>query len=68
MSHIKTLIREQNGTTLEAKISKTEHRPYQVDFFINGKFSVSETYDGMSIHYVERAAENWLNGIKVLNG
>jgi hypothetical protein len=68
MSQVKTLFGEQNGARLEARIMKTEHEPYSIDFFINGKFSASETFPGVSIYYVESAAENWIRGIKVLNG
>lgn len=68
MTTINTFIREQNGVLLEAKILKSSHEPYSIQYFMNGKFVTEETYDGVSIHYVERVAENWLNGIKVLNG
>jgi hypothetical protein len=68
MSQVKTLFGEQNGAILEARITKTEHQPYTIEFFINGKYTASESFPGVSIHYVESAAENWLQGIKVLNG
>jgi hypothetical protein len=68
MTNIRTLVKEHNGATLEARILKNSHDPYVIEYFINGKFSQSETFEGVSLYYVEDAAENWLNGIKVLNG
>ena len=68
MSRVKTLFGEQNGARLEARIMKTEHQPLSIEFFINDKFVAAESFPGLSIHYVESAAENWLQGIKVLNG
>jgi hypothetical protein len=68
MSQVKTLIKERNGTRLEARIMKSSHEPYSIQYFINGKFVTEEIFDGVSIHYVEDAAENWLAGVKVLNG
>lgn len=41
---------------------------YRIDYFgPNGKIK-SEDFKGVSIHYVEDAAENWLVGIKTLKG
>jgi argonaute-like protein implicated in RNA metabolism and viral defense len=68
MSQIRTIMKEQNGTLLEAKIMKSEHMPYSIEYFINGKYVQTETFAGHSLYYVESAAENWLAGIKVLNG
>jgi hypothetical protein len=68
MTEIKTLMKEQNGIILEAKIMKTEHQPYSIEYFVNGKYTKTEKFEGVSLYYVEDAAENWLNGIKVLNG
>lgn len=68
MSTIKTLVKEQNGTKLEARITKTSHEPYSIDYYVDGKYKQSETFSGVSLYYVEDAAQNWLNGIKVLNG
>jgi len=68
MTKVKTLMKEQSGSTLEARIFKSEHAPYSIEYFIDGKYVQSEEFPGVSIHYVEDAANNWLEGIKVLNG
>jgi hypothetical protein len=68
MTKIKTLVKEQNGTKLEARIMKTSHEPYTIEYYIDGKYKQTETFKDVSLYYVEDAAENWLNGIKVLNG
>ncbi len=68
MSNVKTLVKEQNGTKLEARIMKTSHEPYTIEYYVDGKYKQTEMFEGVSLYYVEDAAENWLNGIKVLNG
>jgi hypothetical protein len=68
MSTIKTLVKEQNGLKLEARIMKNSHEPYTIDYYVDGKYKQSETFEGVSLYYVEDAAENWLDGIKILNG
>jgi hypothetical protein len=68
MTNIKTLVKEHNGTTLEARIMKEEHSPFIIDYYINGMYTQTESFPGYSIHFVESAAYNWLEGIKVLNG
>jgi hypothetical protein len=68
MTHIDTIVKEQNGSRMEARITKSEHAPYMIDYFINGRYIQSESFPGYSLHFVENAAENWINGIKVLNG
>jgi hypothetical protein len=67
MSTIKTLIKEYNGTTLEAKIMKDSHEPYVIEYFINGKYTKTETFEEFSLQQVETAAKSWVNGIKLLN-
>jgi len=68
MTQVKSLIREQSGLTLEAKIMKSASDYFYVDYYVNGNFMQSETFKGHSMFYVEDAAENWFEGIKVLNG
>lgn len=42
---------------------------YEAHYFsLAGGQPIVERYDGKSYHYVERAATNWLSGVKVLNG
>lgn len=41
---------------------------YFIDFYgPNGIKIKTELFEGKSIQYVAKAAENWVNGIKVLN-
>lgn len=68
MTVFKTLVKESNGIVFEARIHKTEHEPYSIQYFVDGKFKNEEQFPGVSIYYIEDAAENWLNGIKKLNG
>ncbi len=68
MSTIKTVVKERNGLNLEARIRKTSHEPYIIEYYIDGKYKQTETFEGVSLYYVESAAENWLNGVKTLNG
>jgi hypothetical protein len=69
MSVIKTLVGESNiGVRLEARIIKEDHNPFKIEYYVDGKYKQSEVFQGVSIHYVEDAAENWINGVKVLNG
>jgi hypothetical protein len=68
MSTVKTLVKEQNGTRLEARIIKNSHEPYVIEYYVDGKYKHTESFEGASIYYVEDAANNWLNGIKVLRG
>jgi len=68
MSNVKTIVKEENGTRLEARIKKDSHEPYMIEYYINGKYKKSEIFEGVSQRYVEDAASNWVNGIKVLKG
>lgn len=68
MTEIKSLMQERNGTMFEARIVKKEHEPFSIMYYINGRYVSEEIFEGVSIHYVEDAANNWLSGIKVLNG
>lgn len=58
---------EKAGQTLKAEIL-SDVDGYNINFFINDNFQKTESFPGKSIHYVEDAAHNWINGIKVLNG
>lgn len=67
MQLIDTYIKETNNQRLEARIMKADIG-YSIDFFVNGDKVKTESYEGKSLYYVEDAASNWLEGIKVLNG
>jgi hypothetical protein len=69
MSIIKKFVGESNiGVTLEAVIVKNAGEPYSIRYYVDGKYKQTEMFEGVSLYYVEDAAENWLSGIKVLNG
>lgn len=61
------LIAEKGGQHLKAEYFNTDNGS-GCRFFINEEFIQEELYEGKSIHWAESAAENWLNGIKTLNG
>lgn len=61
------LIAEKGGKHLKAEYFNTDNGS-GCRFFINEEFIQEELYEGKSIHWAESAAENWLNGIKTLNG
>lgn len=58
---------EKAGQKLLAEIY-SDTNGYNIKFWVNGNLVKTESFDGKSIHYVEDAAENWISGIKVLNG
>ena len=41
---------------------------YSIRYYNCGSFIKEETFEGKSIHYVTSAAENWVSGVKKLNG
>lgn len=61
------IITEKDGQNLRAEYFQTEAGS-GCRFFINEEFLVEELYDGKSIHWAESAAENWISGVKTLNG
>jgi len=62
-----TLFSEKSGKTLKAEIFETETGS-GVRFFIDEEFLKEETYEDKSVHWARSVAENWIGGIKVLNG
>lgn len=58
---------ERDGKQLRAEIHSAG-QGYTINYYINGNFIKEEAIIGHSVHYVEDAANNWLRGIKVLNG
>lgn len=63
----KTIISEKAGQRLKAEYFETDGGA-GVRFFINEEFIQEEVYEGKNIHWAQSAAENWLAGIKTLNG
>lgn len=62
----------KEGTDLKAK-AEVHQNDTRNGYFIryydhNGHHIMDEEFAGNSLHYVEDAAENWVLGIKVLNG
>lgn len=68
MAIVKTLMKESDGMSIEARILKSEHEPYSVEYYVDGRFKTKETYQSLSLQYVESAAEHWFSSIKKLNG
>jgi hypothetical protein len=74
-SHIKehkimagdTLFAEKVGQKLKVEIFETENG-CGTRFFINEEFIKEEIYEDKSIHWARSVAENWIDGIKTLNG
>lgn len=64
---MRSLFAEKSGQNLRAEYFETKDGS-GVRFFINEEFIQEEIYEGRSIHWAQSAAENWLNGIKTLNG
>jgi hypothetical protein len=64
---VNQFMKENGGSHLRAEIH-SDPEGYSIRYFINGALSKEETFYENSIHYVEDAAENWLAGIKKLNG
>lgn len=60
-------ISEKSGQTLRAEYFQAD-KGAGVRFFINEELVKEEIYEGHNIHYAKDAAENWVNGIKILNG
>ena len=67
MTKVNQFLGERAGKKLCAEIHK-DINGYKIQFYIDDNLVNEETFYDKSIHYVEDACENWLNGIKVLNG
>jgi uncharacterized protein YutD len=65
---IKTFFKEQNDKA-RAEIWHDADRVYHIDYFDYGgnKFK-TEHFPNNSIHFVENAAENWVRGLRILQG
>lgn len=68
MQHkVNEFLGEKAGQRLRAEIY-SDVDGYNIKYFINDTLQTTESFAGYSIHFVEDAAENWIAGIKVLNG
>jgi hypothetical protein len=61
------LFSEKAGKNLKAEIFDTGNG-YGIRFFINEEFVKEEIYEDKSMAWARSVAENWMSGIKVLNG
>jgi hypothetical protein len=66
-SKVNEFLGEKDGAHMKAEIYSAG-QGYTINYYINGQFIKEEAIMGHSIHYVEDAAQNWISGIKVLNG
>ena len=64
---VKTVFKESDGITMKAEIHNTSEG-YAIHYYGASGFIKSETYHDKSARYVEEVADNWIAGIKVLNG
>lgn len=62
-----TLFAEKAGKNLKAEIFQTATGA-GVRFFIDEEFLKEEIYEDKTIDWARSTAENWISGIKVLNG
>lgn len=62
-----TLFAEKAGKNLKAEIFETGTGA-GIRFFIDEEFLKEEVYEDKSVHWARSTAENWLSGVKVLNG
>jgi|TARA_R110000851_G_scaffold13163_9_gene45203 hypothetical protein len=62
-----TIMTEKSGQSLKVDYFATESGA-GIRCFINGDFLKEEVYEGKNIHFAQSAAENWVAGIKTLNG
>lgn len=63
----KMIMTEKDGKMLKAEYFEHEGNS-GAKFYIDEQLVAEETYEGKSIHWARDAAENWLAGIKTLNG
>lgn len=62
-----SIMTEKAGQHLKADYFETD-KGAGVRFFINGEFIKEEVYEGKNIHWAQNTAQNWVEGIKTLNG
>ena len=64
---LSTYIKEDSGA--RAEVMQSDNGTYSIHYHdSSGRLLRQEDFQGKSIHFVEAAAENWVNGIKTLNG
>jgi hypothetical protein len=63
-----TIFRDPYATEKRAEVFQSKAGYYTDYYGPDGNLIRTETYENKSIHFVEDAAENWLSGVKQLNG
>ena len=64
---ISTFVKEDGSA--RAEVRQNENGVYEICYQDSrGQQYRTESFEGKSVHYAESAAENWINGIKNLNG
>lgn len=53
-----------SGDGLRAVVYNNLNSGYEIDFFINNDYILSESYTDKNLYYHENAAENFILGIK----
>lgn len=66
--YVKHVLGERNKLMYRAEIHKDAEGTFSIQYFSEGTKIKQEVFEGKSIHYVEDAADNWIAGIKTLNG
>lgn len=68
-TYVETFYKEQSDGKARADVVQDTVGNYWIEYFDpRGELVAEESFEGHSIHYVQDAAENWVAGIKVLNG
>lgn len=65
---IKTLVKESGDGSYRAEIHQVNGTDYKIEYYGPTGSIKSEPFKNSSIFYVENAAANWINSIRVLNG
>ena len=64
---LSTVVKESGGMLMRAEIHQDDNG-YSIQYHGPNGHIKTESFSGNSLAYVEEAAENWVAGIKVLNG
>lgn len=63
---VSTFFKEDNGGRARAEVVY-DGTTYSIRYYdVNGNYHRTESYAGKNLHFVEDAAQNWVDGIKVL--
>lgn len=65
---VKTLVKESGDGVYRAEIHQVNATDYRIEYYGPTGSIKTESFKSASIFYVENAATNWINSIRVLNG